>query len=1154
MKLIQIAFWVVGFTAVLQAETYSLVMQPPDGKKIPKIMGANANLVPSTGFDYIDWFGMTHHRTWLKLKLSSKPDNTQVTTAAAFAAATEAIRLNPKRQGSSADSFIDWDFYESQVDTSHLQRLNDLGIEAMISNERFISDETPITGDWPNIFKYWKSWYWMVYHMASTYDITMYQFKNEPSSRTDYDTWESHWLVAADAMRKAMADVNEDFGKDLPLYIVGHTGQGPYWDYSLPDPMVNPRGWGSVSWKKVKFDVYGHYDKNNPWNYGMYDYHRYTAGGRKMAGEIAQTRANIANAQNDPTPDIPIVLTEINTNTARGFRNSKADPDHLDHGIATAQIYQATAASLGDEGGFFVFKLGAAVTWVDPPYSGVWNHYCYASREEPHNYGGITRGGASLQMYTRNFRGGKAVVPFEVISGEDDRRRVIAAVDEPLGTYHIYGSNVVGVDDTVTLDLNALDVLAGGPVTIQRVDAHNMGQITEFGTLDSDRSFSFSAPNNTAFLVTVAKGNVVNGVAAEIRPSDDTYQSVTNSAARGAETSMKVSLHHTDASKRRAALLRFQVTPQERAHRVMLKLSGKNSGVDPTEREILHVYAVPTEADWSEDASMAWSSLPGLGKYHINGSLTGSADGTGGMVDIEDSYAGVSDGAGKGLGVHGTFLGSISFHSSAYETAGLDVTDYLNSLGDESATIDVTFVIVRIVRYNVNEYNGPQYDQGVYHYDDRVVEIVSDEHADRSLRPKLVCWGADTVAPELDSLDWVSAPEATSAYVVQMTATAIYDPSGVEYYFTETSGNPGGDDSGWQSSSSYKDLGLSPELSYAYTVTVRDRSGNTSSPSDPVWVTMPQDTDAEAPTPNPMTWASVPELDSVNAARMTAATADDASGGVEYYFNETTGNPGGDDSGWQSSPIYTDTGLSRGVQYAYTVTARDISLAQNTTAASSEVSVTTPGAVLFSDDFSDGNRKKWFMTPSEEGRALDASNGYLKTVSGSHGIWSAVANFPAADLSVKGASITLTLKFQIKADLGSSAITLGLYDSNRTRIGSDGSANGLDDSGYWLYHNDARYWLKAGYGTGLGDVNGSDTLEKKDPSPSATADGTWHTFSLKVKNTGSGLRVTQITDTGLASERKVSGLDATGSITRLDQVVIQTSQKDFAIDDVMVTH
>ena len=39
---------------------------------------------------------------------------------------------------------------------------------------------------------------------------------------------------------------------------------------------------------------------------------------------------------------------------------------------------------------------------------------------------------------------------------------------------------------------------------------------------------------------------------------------------------------------------------------------------------------------------------------------------------------------------------------------------------------------------------------------------------------------------------------------------------------------------------------------------------------------------------------------------MRAMTGSDASGTVQYYFAETSGNPGGTDSGWQDGTSYTD--------------------------------------------------------------------------------------------------------------------------------------------------------------------------------------------------------------------------------------------------------
>jgi hypothetical protein len=79
--------------------------------------------------------------------------------------------------------------------------------------------------------------------------------------------------------------------------------------------------------------------------------------------------------------------------------------------------------------------------------------------------------------------------------------------------------------------------------------------------------------------------------------------------------------------------------------------------------------------------------------------------------------------------------------------------------------------------------------------------------------------------------------------------------------------------------------------------------------------------DTTPPAPDPAEWETLPRLDG-STARMVAKEAVDAWGWpVEYYFENVSG--GGHDSGWQSSRVYNDTGLSSGRQYGYRVKARD---------------------------------------------------------------------------------------------------------------------------------------------------------------------------------------------------------------------------------------
>ncbi len=81
--------------------------------------------------------------------------------------------------------------------------------------------------------------------------------------------------------------------------------------------------------------------------------------------------------------------------------------------------------------------------------------------------------------------------------------------------------------------------------------------------------------------------------------------------------------------------------------------------------------------------------------------------------------------------------------------------------------------------------------------------------------------------------------------------------------------------------------------------------------------------DEQAPAPDPAGWAIQPLRVSPHKAVMQAKQGQDPLGIVEYNFKEITGNQGGDDSGWQRSPSYTDLSLKKGKKYAYRVMMRD---------------------------------------------------------------------------------------------------------------------------------------------------------------------------------------------------------------------------------------
>jgi len=136
--------------------------------------------------------------------------------------------------------------------------------------------------------------------------------------------------------------------------------------------------------------------------------------------------------------------------------------------------------------------------------------------------------------------------------------------------------------------------------------------------------------------------------------------------------------------------------------------------------------------------------------------------------------------------------------------------------------------------------------------------------------------------------------------------------------------------------------------------------------------------DSEPPLPNPAAFDQSPVAVSSTEITMTAAAGTDASGVVEYYFDETSGNPGGSDSGWQNEATYNDTGLEHGYEYSYTVKMRD--KYGNETDVSAEGKAITPEPGDFNNDgVVDANDLEIFM--------LDWLVEYVPVNPGLVGLW-----------------------------------------------------------------------------------------------------------------------------------------------------------------------
>ncbi len=166
---------------------------------------------------------------------------------------------------------------------------------------------------------------------------------------------------------------------------------------------------------------------------------------------------------------------------------------------------------------------------------------------------------------------------------------------------------------------------------------------------------------------------------------------------------------------------------------------------------------------------------------------------------------------------------------------------------------------------------------------------------------------------------------SNSAKVLDAGKAVSFDKFGFANSLTTTTSNP-----------QYDDIFLFDNLYFSTEFASDDYfAGLGQSIPSPSWAG-----DIAAPSPDPMTWSSVPSAVKPTWITMTATTATDDTSSVQYYFLNIT-DPS-HFSGWQDGTTWTDKNLEDNTEYYYQVQARDMSLNHNVTEWSASAGTTTP--------------------------------------------------------------------------------------------------------------------------------------------------------------------------------------------------------------------
>jgi alpha-galactosidase len=245
--------------------------------------------------------------------------------------------------------------------------------------------------------------------------------------------------------------------------------------------------------------------------------------------------------------------------------------------------------------------------------------------------------------------------------------------------------------------------------------------------------------------------------------------------------------------------------------------------------------------------------------------------------------------------------------------------------------------------WRTREQSPPAGEDYHYYWNAETYTLVGD-----ALARAIIEMQDDETPPTPNPMTFEVAPQGAGTGSIAMRATLASDQSmPVEYYFENTTN---GNIRDWSTSRDWTNTGLTDGETYAYRVKARDANGLEGQWSAELTATAGADT--TAPTPNPMSFAVPPIALGETSITMTATTAIDITA-VEYFFENASG--GGPDSGWQSSAVFTPTGLNHSTTYSYTVRARDASgnettpsAALSATTATPDLTAPTPNPMIFS--------------------------------------------------------------------------------------------------------------------------------------------------------------------------------------------------------------
>jgi hypothetical protein len=231
--------------------------------------------------------------------------------------------------------------------------------------------------------------------------------------------------------------------------------------------------------------------------------------------------------------------------------------------------------------------------------------------KDQHNYdiSGIQRAGEVVRLFAKGFKDERPLYDTKA-SVEDANLDAMTSYDKQTGNYYMWLVQRGQYNDHLSIDLSALNVTAGGPVTAETVSPDEYGEVTNLLTLSPNKNIAINLPKQGVVLLTIPAENLIRS----------TINAAANATVYGGKLADKnfnakqlsVALNAAGPEKNAVTYIRFDLAAKKltNAKRILLKVNGSNATDDSVFR--FHVYGMPAN-QWKPQ-TINWNNAPQLDK------------------------------------------------------------------------------------------------------------------------------------------------------------------------------------------------------------------------------------------------------------------------------------------------------------------------------------------------------------------------------------------------------------------------------------------------------------------------------------------------------------------------------------------------------------